>query len=533
MGSLQKLREAADSMGWSVGETLTRVGGSDHSPSFRCDLRLCGRAVASEEGRSKQEAKERAANSALASIVPEPTSEFADRVAEMVLCKWSELSSKEQRRSLSRTVVAGIVMERERDIDPRGQSTAAEGGGQNMGNEYSVIALGAGTAHRPSAEVSERPAPALNDCHAEILSRRAFVKFLFTELAKLQGPEEDTSIFSRAPESCAETPFVLKPGIRFHLYISVAPCGDAGCCLGRKGQDSRPLIPIASMDKHGPLLPALHDIHSHWPSQMRSAHGKLRAKLDSGESLSKLSDNNGPRFVKMSCSDKILRWNVCGLQGSLLSHLLDPVYLCSISVGDPSGGGYSHADMARAVCCRLDTAVNSADQGANCSQDATNLPLPPLPGPYRVNHPALYRSTFLPEDLNMSTPSHGDKCPSSNLAATWALGESAVELICDAKNGLLQAVPVEQGKTKTSMLFELAQQQRWADPTWGDFTSVGPPHAPRFEVAVTVHRGNAPGIEATGEGKTKSSAQHAAAALALLQALPTSSEPSTSQRCLW
>ena len=37
------------------------------------------------------------------------------------------------------------------------------------------------------------------------------------------------------------------------------------------------------------------------------------------------------------------------------------------------------------------------------------------------------------------------------------------------------------------------------------FTSVGPPHAPRFEVAVTVHRGNAPGIEATGEGKTKSS----------------------------
>lgn len=90
-------------------------------------------------------------------------------------------------------------------------------------------------------------------------------------------------------------------------------------------------------------LPSVEDVNGHWPSQMRSSHGKLRAKLDTGESLSKLSESNGPRFCKMSCSDKILRWNVCGLQGSLLSHLLDPIYLCSISVGDPDGGGYSHA----------------------------------------------------------------------------------------------------------------------------------------------------------------------------------------------
>ena len=97
-------------------------------------------------------------------------------------------------------------------------------------------------------------------------------------------------------------------------------------------------------------------------------------------------------------------------------------------------------------------------QSVNCSQDAVNVPLPPLPGFYRVNHPCLYRSTFSPQDLNMSTPSHGDKLPSSNLAATWSAGQAAVEFICDAKHGLLQAVAVEKGKTDTSKLFELAQQ---------------------------------------------------------------------------
>ena len=51
----------------------------------------------------------------------------------------------------------------------------------------------------------------------------------------------------------------------------------------------------------------------------------------------------------MTCSDKIALWNAIGLQGALLTAIIEPIYLITITVGRK----FSQAHCQRALCCRL------------------------------------------------------------------------------------------------------------------------------------------------------------------------------------
>ena len=181
---------------------------------------------------------------------------------------------------------------------------------------------------------------AINDSHAEILSRRAFIRFLYSEIEKFYDGE--ASIFDKGGMGGR---LQLKDGVEFHLYISTAPCGDGALFSPREGINVNPNAATAPRD--------------HSPTFSSKQQGLLRTKVEDGEGTIPVDPSEGPqtwdvicmgkRLRTMSCSDKVCRWNVLGMQGALLSHLIEPIYLESLTLGYL----YDHDHLSRSSCCRL------------------------------------------------------------------------------------------------------------------------------------------------------------------------------------
>jgi double stranded RNA-specific editase B len=124
----------------------------------------------------------------------------------------------------------------------------------------------------------------------------------------------------------------LKDGVEFHLFVTTAPCGDARIFSLHESSSSSSLASESSRERDA--------VDCYRPD---SSRGLLRSKIECGMGTVPISSKitvqtfdgvmSGDRLLTMACSDKILRWNVVGLQGALLSLLIKPVYLKSITVG--------------------------------------------------------------------------------------------------------------------------------------------------------------------------------------------------------
>ncbi|RUS69999.1 hypothetical protein EGW08_022244 [Elysia chlorotica] len=324
----------------------------------------------------------------------------ADHMAQLVLTKFGELTNNLSSPHARRKVLAGIVM-----------TTGHEG------DSGQVICLATGTKCI-NGEYLSASGQAVNDCHAEVLCRRLLVKFLYQQLKMfLPNLSPVVSILEPQPDGRG---FRLKDGVKFHLYISTSPCGDCRIFSPHDAKTDEGRTPNQISDKH--------------PN--RRARGLLRTKIESGEGTIPVRVEGtiqtwdgvlqGERLLTMSCSDKLTRWNVLGLQGALLHQYLPPVYLSSIVVGS----WYHSEHMMRGVYGRVAPSLDARLGQSGQSE-------------FRLNRPFL---------SGVSSPEGRQAGKTPNFSVNWCVGYEGLEVINPTT-----------GKTEKELPSQLTKQAMFRD----------------------------------------------------------------------
>ena len=256
-----------------------------------------------------------------------------------------------------------------------------------------VVSLGSGTRSITGDQLSLE-GRAVHDSHAEVVARRGLLRWLYNEIEKAHtNPEAPSSFDSK---------------LDLWLYVSLAPCGDSAIFSYADPQPTTASSGAAwSIPKHGMLR-----------TKMESTQGTVPVKAGAVQTLDGLQ--RGDRLLSHSCSDKIAKWAVAGLQGALLSRLIKPVYLSGVVVSDL----FSHGHLCRALCCRSQQALDSAGVIVQA--------------PYHVQHVKVLRALPITRGSTsggISTSRHEQIQKTSGQSINWADHDGLVKTAESADGG--------------------------------------------------------------------------------------------------
>ena len=269
-------------------------------------------------------------------------------ITKTALLKFSKLSKKGKPKDSEWTVLSSVFLINE-----------------EKPSDFHIVSLATGTKCL-DGDTRRRSLPGtlLHDSHAEVLARRGLIFWILGQI-ELESKGAKSNFISK----CSDGKYEWIRKWRIGMLSTHLPCGDATIFVKPSEDGGDPSEPErkrrkldmnstgaktvtcdeneeGDLNRTGAKIVTCDEA---WGVDLNRTGAKIVTCDEAGEGDPGLpglgyhrvgglrtKPGRGERTLSLSCSDKILKWNILGIQGSLCSHLLrDSVYLdCFVIVGN-------------------------------------------------------------------------------------------------------------------------------------------------------------------------------------------------------